>query len=320
MSTGTRLKTLSRFGTECLLIATLTPYLHDWWWAFELPAHFHPHIAAAAALTVLLALALRQRTVMSLAVASLLNSGVAMYSVPTRLSAGDSGISVLSQNLSYGNPSFDEFLNIVVREVPDIVVLLEYTPEWEAAMDRLAGEYISRITAPDSGAFGIAMFSKLPLESHELLHLGQSKVPAIAARFESSEFDGTLVAVHLNPPIGSTWSTDRNLQLSELRDYLLALDHPFVAAGDFNNTPWSPTFRSFVMETDWHIARPSMLATWPAMAGRFGIPIDLAVASAEISLGNKGTLDLPGSDHRGIRIDISNRAGASGGSAGPGSQ
>ena len=304
MSIATRLKSLSRFGTEWLLIATLTPYLHEWWWVLELPAHFHPHIAVAGAALVLFAFLLRQRIVMVLAAAAVVNSGLSIYAVPAGSSEPDAGISILSQNVSYGNDSFDALLEIIEREQPDIVVLLEYTSEWEAAMDRLPDRYLSRITAPDNGAFGIAMFSTLPLESHEFMYLGQSEVPAIAARFESDDFDGTLIGVHLNPPIGSTWATDRNIQTRELKEYLLQLGEPFVTVGDFNNTPWSPTFRSFIAETDWYVAKPLLTATWPARANRFGIPIDLAVASADVTLGSRETVILPGSDHFGIRIDV----------------
>ena len=299
---------MSRFGTEWLLIATLTPYLHEWWWALELPAHFHPHIVVAGAGLMLFTFLLKQHIAMFLAALCVVNSGLAIYSVPVNDSAPDAGISVLSQNVSYGNESFEAFLQTVEREQPDIIVLIEYTPEWEAAMDRLPDDYVSRITAPDSGAFGIAILSKLPLEYHEFMYFGQSEVPAIAARFESTDFDGTLIGLHLNPPIGSTWAEDRNIQTGELKDYLLQLGAPFVVVGDFNNTPWSPTFKSFVSETDWYVAKPVLAATWPAKAKRFGIPIDLAVASGDVALGTRETLVLPGSDHFGIRVNVGNQA------------
>jgi endonuclease/exonuclease/phosphatase (EEP) superfamily protein YafD len=144
-------------------------------------------------------------------------------------------------------------------------------------------------------------------ESHEFMYLGHSDVPAIAARFESADFNGTLIGMHLNPPIGSTWAEDRNIQMEELKNYLLQLDEPFVAVGDFNNTPWSPTFRLFLAETEWSVARPLLSATWPAKADRFGIPIDFAVASGDAALGNRTTVTLPGSDHFGIRIDVGNQ-------------
>ena len=298
---------MSRFGTEWLLIATLTPYLHEWWWGLELPAHFHPHIVVAGAGLVLFAFLLKQHFVMILAVICVVNSGLAIYSVPSKAPDPDAGMSIVFQNVSYGNDSFDAFLRIIERNQPDVVVLLEYTPEWEAAMDRLPDTYISRITASDNGAFGIAMLSRLPLQSHEFMYLGQSEAPAIAARFESADFDGTVIGVHLSPPIGSTWAADRNLQTEQLRDYLLQLDGPFVAAGDFNNTPWSPTFKSFLSATDWHVATPVLAATWPAQADRFGIPIDLAVASGDVSFGTKEIIVLPGSDHLGVRINAGNR-------------
>ena len=297
---------MSRFGAEWLLIATLMPYLHEWWWGLELPAHFHPHIVAAGAGLVVFAFLLKQHIVMILAAFCVANSGLAIYSVPSKALQPDTGISILSQNVSYGNDSFDEFLQIIDRQQPDVIVLLEYTPEWEAAMDRLPDDYVSTITAPDKGAFGIAMLSKLPLESHEIMFLGKSEVPAIAARFESAAFDGTLVGVHLNPPVGSTWVDDRGMQTEQLKNYLLQLESPFVAVGDFNNTPWSPSFQAFLAETDWYVAKPLLAATWPAQADRFGIPIDLAIASGDVVLGNKQTVTLPGSDHFGIRVDAGN--------------
>ena len=299
-----RLKNLNRLGAECLLLATVAPYLREVWWAFELPAHFQPHIIVASLAVLIVAFLLRQRIVAALAVVALANSALAIYEVPSNEPATGPGISVLSQNLSLGGASFADFAAVVRREQPDILVLQEYTPSWDAAMTQLADKYTSRIAVPENGVFGIALLSRLPIASYEIIELGQSAVPAVVARFETADFDGTLVGLHLNAPVDATLAADRNRQLVQLKQYLQTLDSPFVVAGDFNNTPWSPTFAAFIGGTTWHLASPILTPTWSSALGIAGIPIDLALASGDVALGQRRTFRLPGTDHRGVRFDF----------------
>ena len=76
--------------------------------------------------------------------------------------------------------------------------------------------------------------------------------------------------------------------------------------GDFNTTPWSPIFTELVDRRDWHDSRwgHGNQATWPAWIGGFGIPIDHALCTPGIKVLSRSTFDIPGSDHRGVALEI----------------
>jgi endonuclease/exonuclease/phosphatase (EEP) superfamily protein YafD len=79
---------------------------------------------------------------------------------------------------------------------------------------------------------------------------------------------------------------------------------PVVAMGDFNMPPWSRPMRRLLAETEMRTLRRP-LATWPAGAGRFGLPIDQILVRG----GPRVVSILPfgeglGSNHRGFVADI----------------
>lgn len=287
-----------------LVLLSLMPYLHGLWWVLELPAHFRPHIAVVSSGLGILALALQRWRALALAAVAAAACWTSVLTTPSASAYNENGAVVVTQNLSFANGRAKETRQMLVKENPDIIVLQEYTPEWHQALTTVANQYQTTITVPREGAFGIAVYANLPIRSSEVLELGQTRVPAVVIDIEAPQLAATVAAVHFQPPMKKTWSADRNRQLDELSRYVQASKRDFVVVGDFNNTPYSPSLRAFIDETETRLGYTEWLPTWPAALSWAGIPIDLALASNGLQIGSVSQVDSVGSDHRGLRFSI----------------
>lgn len=291
-------------GAVVLLLLSLLPYFHEFWWVFELPSHFRPHIAVVSTVLGIYALTVKRWHSSALAFVAATFCWTTVLTVPTIPPFDNSGVVVVSQNLYLANGRVDDALNVLLEEDPDIVVLQEYTPEWHASLKTVADQYLTTITVPRKGVFGIALFSKLPVKSHEILALGDSGAPAIVAEFDTPQVRAHFVAIHFQPPMRHRWATERNRQLDELKRYLKKLKGAYAVVGDFNNTPFSPTLRAFIRDTQMTLGQSNWRPTWPSALGWAGIPIDLALGSEGVKISSMFTIDPIGSDHRGLRFSV----------------
>lgn len=93
----------------------------------------------------------------------------------------------------------------------------------------------------------------------------------------------------------------RNRQFGELAALVQAVaETNVVVCGDFNDTPWSPSFKQFRGDTRLRDARDGFgyQASWPSKLGLVGIPIDHVMASDTIAVvGCETRFTTADSDH-----------------------
>ena len=116
----------------------------------------------------------------------------------------------------------------------------------------------------------------------------------------------TLFVVHLPSPMAS---------LGEWRDELgrLALlvtaGAPAIVIGDFNASYWHPEFRD-VLDAGWRDAhqmtRRGFSSSWPTDIAPMPpfVRIDHALVNDGLVVTNVDDIDVPGSDHRGLLVDV----------------
>ncbi len=189
------------------VIASLLPLGAKAWWGFDLASHFRVQYVVLDVLLLVL-LALRQEWLWSAALAACAAWSalwVAPY-VPFGPSAAAAAsptvagatIKLLSANVLFRNHSATRLLEIVRDESPDVVLLVEYTPEWSRMSDDLRTTYPYHLEAPAIGAFGIALFSRIPFDSVRSFALGPTT--AIEAHVRTPGGPLTLFGVHLRSP------------------------------------------------------------------------------------------------------------------------
>ena len=143
------------YAAAAALIASLMPLGARYGWAFDLAANFRVQYVVV---DVLLAVAfvIRRKHIWWLALAAcavfsawpVLPYMALPIDAVAATPASHHTIKILSANVLFENHSAKRLLAIVREESPDIVLLVEYTPEWAAQVDELRATYPYRLEGP----------------------------------------------------------------------------------------------------------------------------------------------------------------------------
>jgi endonuclease/exonuclease/phosphatase (EEP) superfamily protein YafD len=306
-----KLDRLVTYGAAAALLASLMPLAARHGWVFDLATHFRVQYVA---MDVLLAVAcmFQRKPIWCLALA-----GCAAFSARPVLpyvafghasaaAAGSHGptIKLLSANVLFENHSATRLLEIVREESPDVVLLLEYTPEWARMIDELRTAYPHRVEVPAERAYGIALFSRYDFDGAAAFALGEK--PAIEARLLTPSGPLELIGVHLLSPTSPGRGEARNRQLDELATRVARVSGPLAVAGDFNITPYSPFFQDWLARTALTDTRRgrAVSPSWPTMLPLVAIPIDHCAVSHEVTIVAHRRLPAFGSDHYPILAEL----------------
>ncbi len=227
-----------------------------------------------------------------------------------RRAGGGTRFGVLHANIMLGKADPGAIVAAVDRYESDVVTVVELTPSAHQGLvaagieERLPYTFISA----SSGGNGTAIYSRHPI-TDETRHHGYI-TELLSARVQLPGGPCPLVfAVHPVPP----WPRDpsawvRELAaLRQLMDKIPLDDGPVVVSGDFNATfdhkryrdMLSDRYRDAAIEVGaGHLATYSADTWYPPL-----IAIDHIVVS-DAAVMDVGVVDLPGSDHRGIRADL----------------
>lgn len=219
------------------------------------------------------------------------------------LPQGDKGsiLTLASFNIQVGTTQVGPLANWLALEKPDVVVLLEVSPEFAMNLPALKA-YPYQITHPDHSPFGLAMLSKWPINTSQVID-DENGIAHIEADVLFGQQLIAVTAFHPMPPLSPYFHTVRNQQLRGFAQKNMARDIPSVLAGDLNATPWSKAF-SGLDGFGWHRAT-SIRPTWPAWGqGVMGIPIDHVLASRQWRLQSHAVGPYLGSDHLPVLVRL----------------
>ena len=243
------------------LLLRSTP-LRDAWW-LRLPADFLPFLSLPL-LAVLPAVLLWARSRVTRGfvflpwlVLVLLYGPLFLPQPPVASSSSGMEISVMSYNVTRGDPGIDTILSIIKSESADIVALQEVTPEVADALDELGVLYpYSALHPTPDGYDGCGVLTRFPITEEEVFPLveGAHLYQRLALDVDGHQVH--LLNVHLQPPAlavlraGSRFpipvgydSTIQDRELERLLEELDDLEGRIIVAGDLNMTDQSPGYR-----------------------------------------------------------------------------
>jgi len=90
-------------------------------------------------------------------------------------------ITVLNSNLLYKNTNYQAQLDIISVNDPDLIAFQEYTHNWHAELSSNLPNYPYRITKPMNNPFGIALYSKHPVDKGTIEVFSTHSFPAISS-------------------------------------------------------------------------------------------------------------------------------------------
>lgn len=277
-----------------------------------------PVVAAAAAAVATLGAVLcmaapagdrRRRSAGAAAVSWLVVAGLLVVPTvgaavgPERASGGQ-GFTLVVQNLWYEHPDVERAATQVLGEAADVVVLVEFTAEHEAALRRAGADeqYPHQWRRPGPRGSGVALLSRLPFD--RVGDLGMSAM-SLEARLLLDAGPVTLVAVHPAAP-SDRWGLVRWTDDHEtLAARLARLGPDTVVAGDFNATSSHLRFRRLLDAADLReahqVAGTGPGLTWPARG--LSPPVmrlDHILVGAGVGVAHASVLHDVGADHLGV--------------------
>lgn len=297
--------------------AALLGFAGGYHWLLDLCAHFRWQYLLAMAVGLAAALLVRKRgIVLLLAIASLANgwslkvaTGPAPGSLAPVAQAADTarGWKLLVVNVHLDIQDLGPLLELIERESPDAVGIIELTPHAAEGLAVLARRYpVSRIE-PRDDPFGIGLWSRLPASQVDLVEMPPLGFPALQLHWATPE-PGSLWLVHPFPPINGEATAWRDAQLRYTAG-LIRGDEDAVLAGDLNATPWSSAYRQLRSEA---ALADSNAAGWPwptwfgpgLVSTILAVPIDHVLhGSAWRTQTHRIGPDI-GSDHRPLIVEL----------------
>ncbi|WP_299965227.1 endonuclease/exonuclease/phosphatase family protein [uncultured Roseobacter sp.] len=288
----------------------------DWWirgWDFP-----RVHIAVVALFAAVLGLYLAQlstQAVAALMIVAALYQGFRIFPY-TRLAepeitlakstAEGDRVSLLSFNVLMENDQYDRTLEMIAREDPDVLFLMETDAAWVEALEPALATYETVVRHPLPNHYGMVFATRLPVVAAETVFLSDDTTPALLAEIESPGGAFFFVGLHPRPPVPGSDTEERDAQIQRAAQIADRNRLPVVAMGDFNDVAWSWTAERFKHHGNFLDPRVGrgMLASFDATSWLMRFPIDQLYVTEGIDLVSFTRTDPVGSDHFPMRAVI----------------
>jgi endonuclease/exonuclease/phosphatase (EEP) superfamily protein YafD len=260
-----------------------------------------------------------------MAIPDLLAVGPCFYAPQATLEPPENRLRVCQINLNCGNSQFDRAVQYIRKQQPDVLLLQEVSPPWLAALSKQLPDYPHRLYETRWDPFGVAIFSRLPMEKYEIKHFAGSPLPTAVAW---ARWNGTklkLIDVHAIPALSSRLLGLHKRQIEEFGNEV-ARDHVLtILAGDFNTTVWSSSMQQFQKISSLKCCANGFgwVPTWPRSLEQWGhpevvidnqlfmLPIDQCFVSPAFRVVRYSVGADIGSDHSPVCIDLAAKSARS---------
>jgi endonuclease/exonuclease/phosphatase (EEP) superfamily protein YafD len=285
-----------------------------WWpWPIELLVHW-PELWMGCLLFFCGRAAVRREPLRALLCVALLAAGalrlapyMGLPSAPPTSTEGRSSVRLLVANLWCEREPTPAFAALLEREQPDLLAVIELTPAWHAELERFRERWPHRLVQVRDDPFGLALYSRWPLEELHLGPLGAEGYAFALARVRHPAGELSCAVAHPRAPQHPRGWYGRNDYLGAVAEMLRAAPAPRVLAIDSNATPWSGEMRSLVSRTGLLDARAGRgwCGTWPTFLPSLCLrPIDHLLHEPAIAIDAFRVTEPYGSDHRGLAVEL----------------
>lgn len=293
-------------GLVGVALASLAAALASSGWPFELFAHFRWQLAAACLALLLLCLPLRTRWMPVVAVLALVCQGVPPARAPWHSApAGPTGcqgpqLRVASVNLYFRNDDPRRVLQWLRSNSVDVLVLQEFTPVWERALQPVIRDYPHRLLLARDDPYGIALLSRLPLEDARPVDFAADGLPSLVAELRLGGQPLQVIGMHTHWPLVPSLQQARDLGLAHAATLVRQSSRSTVLLGDLNLTPYAPAFSRLLRESGLRdaLADRWWRPTWRAGFWPLALPIDHVLVPPTACVQQADIGPDVGSDHR----------------------
>jgi endonuclease/exonuclease/phosphatase (EEP) superfamily protein YafD len=205
---------------------------------------------------------------------------------------------LLVANVWYPGNDYRPLLELVEREHPDVIGLTELSRDWAAGIAPGLKDYPYRVLRAQPGAYGIGLYSRVPLRNARIVYPAR-KWPPVARATVSIDGRGMELFVAHSPSAIRSGAAARHREfMRNLGTLARDAGDTALVCGDLNAAPWTAPFQDLRdrgrLERDdpW---RPFEW-TYPVWNSLLRVPIDQCLAGSALSVSSR-TGRAVGSDH-----------------------
>lgn len=230
--------------------------------------------------------------------------------VPDAAASASGRLRILVINVLMTNRQDARLRQMVTDNQPDVLLVLEPNDWWAQALKPLQASYPYRVELPRPDAYGMILYSRLPLADTQVQDLLQRGVPSIRTRLRLP--DGrqvTFFGIHPTPPIPDNYPDgvgERGIALQKVADQVQQNARPTIVAGDFNDVSWSGTIHQLVQTGGLgDVSRGrGLYNTFDARSRLARWPLDHFFVSAPFQVVELKRLRDVGSDHFPLYVEL----------------
>lgn len=279
-------------------------YFGKYGWFFDLFSHFPLQYFILSSLFFIVLTIRRKRAWSVIALLIFFSQAMKVFTpnIITAAAANQNGeyeeITLMQYNVFKHNKQKEKAVDwLLSQQNVDIIIMEEITPEWATALTRLKEKYVFTEIKEENGWRGIAVFSKLPVESINIEIIGKKTPLAVLKATTKNGTKFVVYGTHPQPPSWPEGWRQRNKTMAEIAKRISAEQNNIILAGDINMTPDSYWFEKFLSESKLKNVG-EMTRSWPSiLPSIFRIQIDHILVSENISIGSKHLGTANGSDH-----------------------
>lgn len=314
MKKETKLNILGLFSAAGAVVCFVSAlgFVGRVWWALELASHFRvQYVLILLVFSVVFAAARKWKPCAVFVVFFLMNVSVVVpvYLKPDlKGTVSEQSYRAMLINVHSSNDRYDLVTELIRQSEPDLVVLEEVNTDWMQGVMGIEKDYPYSTSKLRDDNFGIALFSRIPLESSDVKYIGADGLPSIVATIHTQTSVLTLIGTHPLPPMSRAYADSRNEQMNSLARYAKKAQKqgPVMLLGDLNTTPWSFKFGDLIDQSGLHDSRRGfgVQTSWPSFFWPLRIPIDHCLHSGDIHIQNRRIGPDVGSDHLPVIVDF----------------
>jgi endonuclease/exonuclease/phosphatase (EEP) superfamily protein YafD len=214
-----------------------------------------------------------------------------------------------SANINKDNRNLSKIEHELRKINPDIVLLMEVTPEQIRQIDSVTGAYPYCIKKIPIGTkrIGMVFLSNFPIKNHQVITLSEHGNGLVKSELVINQKSVLFFGVHFPRTTSFKEFPERKRQLTWFAKQINKEPMPVIVAGDMNATPYSPVFRKLLATSGLKDSRKGFgwQPSWPAYFPLLWIPIDHILVSPEIQIHSRDTGSFIGSDHFPVIAELS---------------
>lgn len=224
-----------------------------------------------------------------------------------RQSDPDRRITMLVSNVLQPNDDAEALLKLIDKCDADVVALCEVNQRWMQDLESLNSRYPNHIAEPRENKYGMALWTRLPLEDAVVRYFVSDEIPSldVSVRLKAGD-SARIFVVHPQPPSPFVDTTERDAELVLVGRELEGV-HPAIVVGDINDVAWSRTTNLFQEVSGLLDPRKGrgFFPTYRSDSWIVRYPLDYLFHSDDFRVAKLKTLPSIGSDHLPLFVELS---------------